>query len=241
MREVSPEGQTYKRCKDRASQAYTSWAYNNGYFPHPMVIHHRISLLLTPTLIDEHKGYGTWLIPHHEDLESGTTGLADIMAYNLMLLEEHWKIVWVEKGRHQGSLLVAGPLSGDELSDLTKGFFPQSLSFLGIPGPGFRTSIQTHKTNHEVEPTFISGTENTQHKQNEGGPSLSTRRGCPSPRIPLILPPTWSLLPVRRAFSEPSLSSLAASPRQQPRSENFPINEELMEDLLDWEPSIEVY
>ena len=131
--------------------------------------------------------------------EFGTTWLADIIAYTFMLLEERWRIVCMGKGHDKGYLLVAGPLSGGELSDLAKRFFPQSLSHLGIPGPGFRRSMtvargmseQFRKTYEQVEPTVISGTENTQREQtNEGASSHDTQSGCPTPQISPVPPPT---------------------------------------------------
>ena len=235
MRGVSPNGRTYQRCKDRAAQAYAYWAVNYGHFLDPNEIHHGISRSVTPILIDEHEGIGVWLIPYPEKRQSGPFWLADIMAFTFTLLEERWEIVCVGELLNKGDVMVAGPLSSNEVSDLGRGVFPETLLYLGKPGPRFaaaatlarRMSEPALNMDQEVMPTVAKEAGVAQ----SGYCSEDKRRAGLDPRLISVSPITSPSLPLRRAYSEPSLSVLASLPRQQPGYGIFPTDNEAMSDV----------
>ncbi len=221
---VSPDGRTYRRCKYLAEEIYGFWIDITGSPPELHEMHHGISQSVMPTLIDEYEGIGSWLISCRESMQPHTMYAANAMAYLFTLLEQRWQIVSVGRLLNQCDIIVAGPLSGSELSDLARGVFPITLSYFGKPGYRFsasgrlarRMSAPALKLGQHVESTAGEGSGEAQDDyRSDNDLSQDTGREDRSSRLYPPTTLTTPTIPLRRGFSESALPSLKAFKRRE--------------------------
>lgn len=221
---VSPNGRTYRRCEYIAEEIYECWADITGNPPNLKEMHYGVSRLLMPTLVDEHEGIGFWLMSCRWNMHSYTTLAAETMAHIFTLLEERWQIACVGGLLNEYDIMVAGPLSSSELSDLAMGVFPNTLSYLGKPGYRFgtsgkrarRMSAPALKPDQHVELPVGEGAEEAHDGYgNDDALSQDTRREEHGSKLYPSAPPTPSEMPFRRGFSESALPSLEAFKRRE--------------------------
>lgn len=224
MHPVSPNGRTYRRCEFIAEEIYGCWADITGSSPSLKEMHYGVSRLLMPTLVDKREGIGFWLMSCRWNMQSYTILAAETMAYIFTLLEERWQIAYVGVLLNEYDIMVAGPLSSSEISDLDKGVFPNTLSYLGKPGYRFgaseklarRKSAPALKLDQHVEPTIGEGADEAEDRYGtDNDPSLDTWREGHGSKLYSSAPLTPSEMPFRRGFSESALPSLEAFKRRE--------------------------
>ena len=96
--------------------------------------------------VDEENACGIWRVPASHD--GGK--LTAIIAYCMTTIDGRWEVSALGTGNNKGDLFLWGMLNSREISDLNRGKFPSSLSWLGRPGQNL--SLASHGSRGDEQP-----------------------------------------------------------------------------------------